>query len=236
MSIGTPAPHLPPPVPPSPPAVVSHRSRWRRWLPVTVVGASVVAVAVVVVTSSAIGEVETIQPTAEVTAVEIDIEAGTVRLASGDELHVGVVRHAGRLAGTPVVTTETTSGVLRVLGRCAGLGVGRCETSIAVTLPPSTAVDLVTGAGSIHGTIPQGGVRARTAAGSITLAATEQTSDIVVTTAVGSIDLVVPDVIYDVTAHTEVGRTDIEVETDADASRSIQARADVGSISIRTPE
>jgi CubicO group peptidase (beta-lactamase class C family) len=209
--------------------------RRRRWLPVVgLLAAGVAAVAAVWATAGTVEEVETLRPTAGVTAVDIDLKAGAVSLEIGDELLVEVERRSGRGSSEPSVTSTVIDGVLQVTGRCPRFGLGPCTTDVTVTLPRAAAVEVATGVGSIEGTVASGPVRATTAAGSVAITVTENADDLAVSTGAGSIDLRVPDVTYAVTAHTGVGRTRIEVETAADASRTISARSGAGSVTVRT--
>lgn len=237
MSVGTPAPDQPPPgVSPPPPATAAGRgSTRRRRLPATFLVVALVAIVLWTATSSAVDDAETVQPTAAVTGLEVELDAGAIRLVSVAELRVDVARQAGRFAGTPTVTTETMDGVLRITGDCPTLAIGRCDTSVTVTLPTITTIDVATGAGPIRGTLTQGTVREhrsrphhprddrghRRARRHHRCRHHRRRG---------------PDATYDVSAHTAVGRVDIDVETAAEAARTIRARADVGAIRIRTPE
>jgi CubicO group peptidase (beta-lactamase class C family) len=209
--------------------------RWLRWLlAVTVLAIGVTAVAAVWATAGTVEEVETIRPTAGVTAVDIDLTAGAVSLDVGEQLLVEVERRSGPFSGNPSVTSEVVDGVLQVTGNCPRLGIGRCATDVSVTLPRAAAVEVATGAGAIEGSVANGPLRATTAAGSVALTVTEDVDDLAVSTGAGNIDLIVPDGTYTVTAHTGVGRTRIEVETAADASRTISAQSGAGSVTVRT--
>jgi CubicO group peptidase (beta-lactamase class C family) len=218
---------------PSPRADPGLRRRsW--WLAAAILTIVIGATAVWWTTGGEVDEVETIRPAAAVTAVEIDLAAGTVSLGVGDQLTLEVERRTGRFAGTPTVTSAVDDGVLQVAATCPTLGIGHCTTDVTITLPPAVAIDVATGAGSIDGIVTNGPVRVTTAAGRIALTITQDVDELSVATGAGSIDLIVPDVPYDVTAHTSVGRTSVEVGTAADAPRTIEARSEVGSITIGT--
>jgi hypothetical protein len=174
-----------------------------------------------------------VRPATEVTAVELDLAAGAIGFEAGGSLLVEVASSSGPFGRTASVTSEVADGVLQVTGTCPRLGIGRCAADVKLTLPPVTRVHVVTGAGSIEGVVAGGSVRASTAAGPVTLTATDDIDAISVSTGAGSIDLTVPDRTYAVTTHTGVGRTRVEVETAADARRTIEARSGAGSVTVR---
>lgn len=180
------------------------------------------------------GEVVTIPPTADVTHVEVVLDAGAVRLVAGDELTARVERRAGRFARAPSGTAAVTAGILRITGTCSWLGLGRCDTAVTVTVPAGVAVSVRTQAGTIEGTVARGPVEAVTAAGAITLTVTEEVSHVTARTEAGAVELVVPDAVYAVDAQTTIGRTRVEVRTDDASDRFIRARAEVGHVTIRT--
>jgi hypothetical protein len=220
------------PAPPAPRAE-TRQARPRRLL----AGAALVGAAAVWWAAAGTGEeVEMVRPAAGVTAVEIDLSAGAIRFEVGERVLVEVTSRSGPFGRTPSVTSEVADGVLQLSGTCPRLGVGRCATDVTVTLPPTGTVDVASGAGSIEGVVAGGSVRAFTGAGPVTLTATEDIDAISVSTGAGSIDLSVPDLAYAVTTHTGVGRTRVEVETAADARRTIEARSGAGSVTVRPAE
>ena len=216
------------------PTVASTRHPLRRAVAITAVVLAALTVTVILMASS-VEQTETVSVPADVTGVEIDLDAGSVTLTAADELAVTITRSAGRFAGTPSSSTDVTDGVLRVTGSCPPLGVGRCHTPVMIAAPPGVTVRAHTGAGSINGEIDRGTVVASTSAGSIGLTVTEQVDHLSATTQAGGIDLVVPDVVYAVDARTSLGRTHIQVDTADDADHVIEARSDVGNISVQTP-
>lgn len=201
-----------------------------------VVVALLAAAGLNVLLSSDVDETHTVQPDVDVTRIEVDIDAGAITLVPADDLTVAVRQHAGRFAGTPSATTEFTDGVLRITGSCSLLGVGRCHTSVTIATPPDMAIRARTAAGSIEGEIVRGNLEATTLAGSVSLTVTGEVSHLAATTEAGRVELVVPDDVYAVDARTTLGRTRIEVDTVAGAAKVIQARSEVGRITIRTPE
>lgn len=218
-----------------------HRPRRRRWRlasTLLVIATAVLAITVAIAVwwaTAAVDEVETIRPPAGLTAVDIDLTAGAVSLATGERLLVDVERRSAPFGGTPSVTSAVDDGVLQVTGSCPTLGIGRCTTNVSITLPPAVSVNAATGAGSIDGMLERGPIKATTAAGSIALTITEDVGELSVASGAGSIKLIVPDSTYDVRANTGVGRTRVDVETAPDALRTIEARSEVGSVTIGTP-
>lgn len=184
--------------------------------------------------STEVDETRTVQPGVAVTRVEVDIDAGDITLVPADELAITIERHAGRFAARPSGTTQVTGRVLRVTGSCSLPGVGRCHTPVTIATPPGIAIRASTAAGSIDGEIVRGGLEATTSAGSISLAVTAEVSRLSAATEAGHVHLTVPDDVYTVDARTSLGRTRVEVDTAADATKAIQARSEVGRITIRT--
>lgn len=135
------------------------------------------------------GEVVTIPPTADVTHVEVVLDAGSVRLVAGDELSARVERRAGRFARVPSGEAAVTDGVLRITGTCPWPGLGRCATAVTVTVPAGVAVSVHTQAGTIDGTVARGPVDAVTAAGAITLTVTEEVSRVTARAEVGHVTI-----------------------------------------------
>lgn len=206
---------------------------------ITIGGVTVAILAAAGLSLSLSAEVDTtrtVQPRKGITRVEVDIDAGAITLLAADDLTVTVKEHANRFAARPAATTEVTDGTLHVSGSCSALGVGRCHTPVTIATPPGVAIHARTVAGSIHGEIVQADLETTTGAGSISLTVTGDVRRLAATTTAGPISLVVPDDVYAVDARASLGRTHIEVDTDDDAPRVIQARSEVGPITIQTRE
>lgn len=216
------------------PTTISTRHPLRRALVITAVILAAITVTILLV-ASPVEQTETVSVPADVTSIEIDLDAGNVTLTAADDLAVTITRSAGRFAGTPSSATKVTGDVLRVTGSCGALGVGRCHTPVTIAAPAGLTVHAHTRAGTISGEVDRGTVVASTSAGSIGLTVTEQVDHLSATTQAGSVDLVVPDVVYAVDARTTLGRTHIQVDTAEDADHVIEARSEVGNVSVRTP-
>lgn len=164
---------------------------------------------------------DTVQPTADVRHVEIDIDAGAVTTTPADELVVAVERSSGWLGSTPSGSADVSGGVLRVTGSCSRLTIGRCHTAVTVALPPGVGLTVRTAAGtidvdgatagadlrSVAGAIRVreigGGTRLRTEAGVIE--GTVANGPVVATAAAGSVSLTLTGDVSRVSATTEIG-------------------------------
>lgn len=134
--------------------------------------------------------------------------------------------------GVPITAT-TGAGNIDVTGATAGADLHAGAGGIRVD-DVAGPLRLRTAAGSIDATLTSGAVEATTSAGSIAVTVTEDATDISATTRAGDVELVVPDAVYTVGADTRLGRLRVDVRTADDASRHIDARSDVGEVTVRT--
>lgn len=133
-------------------------------------------------------------------------------------------------AGTGVVV-RTDAGSIDIDGLEGGVDLTTSAGNVTVTDVRGPAT-LRTDAGWIRGSVFDGDVEAHTSAGGIDLQVGGDFALASAETDAGSIRLSVPDDIYRVEAETSLGATNIDVRTDPDATRSIVARSDAGSVRI----
>lgn len=131
------------------------------------------------------------------------------------------------------ISATTGAGHIDVAGATAGADLHAAAGGLRVA-DAAGPLRLRTAAGSIDATVTHGAVEATTSAGSITVTVTEAADDIAATTRAGDVELVVPDAVYAVDADTRLGRVRVDVRTADDASRHIDARSDVGDVTVRT--
>lgn len=252
MSTSTPLPAAAADPRPAPPH--RRRGRGRRLAAIGVVALAVLllgALALLAAFGTASGEASTIRPTAAVSAVEVDIDAGAVTATRAEDLAVTVEGRSGRLARTPETTSEVIDGVLRVTGSCPSLGIGRCDTAVTVALPAGVALTVRSEAGSIDVTGATAGADLRSTAGSIQvrgveggtrlrsdaglIAGTVAHGPVEAATSAGRISLAITEDVSRVSASTEVGTVELTVP---DEVYAVDARTSLGRsrVEVRTAE
>ena len=186
-----------------------------------------------------------------VSRVEVDSDAGDLRLVAGDEASVEQdLRWTGE--AKPEVEHRLEGGVLTVTARCPDDGGERCQAGLVITVPASAESrvelsaggievsgltgdqDLQTSAGGVRGSgLGPGSVGARSSAGTVDLAFADAAPDVHAESSAGSVDVRVPvGPVYHVTAETTAGSTDIEVPDQPGADHRITARSTAGSVSV----
>lgn len=134
--------------------------------------------------------------------------------------------------GTPLVAA-TGAGMITASGLTAGADLRAAAGAIDVR-DLEGDIRLRSDAGSLSGTVLRGTVDASTSAGSISITVVEDITSLSATTELGAVELYVPEATYRVDTGTTLGRTDIGVETAADAARVVEARSEVGDVTVRT--
>jgi Putative adhesin len=122
---------------------------------------------------------------AGVTAVRIDVDAGTVRLTPGETLGGQRTDRYGLVK--PSVAVRREGGTLVVEGRCARVWLtgSWCSTSVTLTVPRDVAVTVHSGAGDVHLGALTGTIDVSAGAGDVTLTGTA--GSVVVETGAGSV-------------------------------------------------
>jgi hypothetical protein len=131
-----------------------------------------------------------------------------------------------------VVDVRTKAGSVQVRALTGAVTLSTTAGSLSVT-DLEGHVDLATTAGSIKGTALRTlDVRAHTSAGSVSLRFGVAPNNVDVSTSAGSVFVDLVDAVYKVDATTGAGSTNIDVRTDADATRTVKASTSAGSIRI----
>lgn len=186
-----------------------------------------------------------------VTRVEIDSDAGALRLAAGEQASVeqdllwtGDAR--------PQVEHRLDGDVLRITVRCPDDGRERCQAGLVVTVPAaaSARADLAAGgidvagitgeqelrssAGAVRGSgLGPGAVTASSSAGGVELGFAAAAPDVTAESTAGSVTVRVPvGPVYDVSAETTAGSTDVGVPDQPGADHRITARSTAGSVTV----
>ncbi|SFN24417.1 hypothetical protein SAMN05216207_101118 [Pseudonocardia ammonioxydans] len=183
--------------------------------------------------------------------VEVESDAGEVRLVAGDRASVEQdLRWTGD--AKPEVEHRLDGDVLTVTVRCPDDGGERCQAGLVITVPESAESrveasaggievsgltgdqDLQTSAGGVRGTgLGPGSVGARSTAGGVDLAFATPASDVHAESSAGSVDIRVPiGPAYHVTAETTAGSTSVEVPDQPGADHRITARSTAGGVRV----
>lgn len=186
-----------------------------------------------------------------VSRVEIEVDAGDVRLVAGPSSSVTrELRWTG--SAKPVVEQRLDGDVLRVTARCSR-GVGdRCEADLTVTVPSAAAartqvgagdvtvegltgvLDLDTAAGDVRGTgIGPAEVRARSAGGDVELAVATAAPSVTAATTAGDVVVRVPaGPSYSVAARTTAGDVRVDVADTPGAAHRVDAASTAGDVTV----
>lgn len=186
-----------------------------------------------------------------VSRVEIDSDAGALRLTAGEQASVQQdLRWTGD--ARPQVEHRLDGGVLRVTVRCPDDGDERCQAGLVVTVPAQASAraetaaggievsgltgeqDLHASAGSVTGTgLGPGAVSAESSAGGVDLSFAAAAPQVSAESSAGSVDIRLPaGPAYDVTAETTAGSARVEVPDRPGAGHRVTARTSAGDVSV----
>ncbi|WP_125911487.1 MULTISPECIES: DUF4097 family beta strand repeat-containing protein [Pseudonocardia] len=186
-----------------------------------------------------------------VSRVEIDSDAGSVRLVAGAESSVAQdLRWTGD--AKPQVDHRLDGDILRITARCPGSGTDRCQAGLVVTVPAEASSrvelsaggievsgltgeqDVRTSAGGVTGTgLGPGSVTASSTAGEVDLRFAEAPPEVDAESTAGAVEIRVPiGPAYWVTAETTAGSSTVEVPDQPGADHRINARSTAGSVSV----
>ncbi|MEU6701711.1 hypothetical protein [Pseudonocardia sp. NPDC046786] len=186
-----------------------------------------------------------------VARVEIDSDAGPVRLVAGAESSVEQdLRWTGD--ARPQVEHRLDGDVLRISARCPNSGGERCQAGLVVTVPAEASSrvelsaggieisgltgeqDVRTSAGEVTGTgLGPGSVTASSSAGGVDLRFAEAAPEVTAESTAGQVDVRLPiGPAYWVTAETTAGSSTVEVPDQPGADHRVIARSTAGSVSV----
>ncbi|ANY08807.1 DUF4097 family beta strand repeat-containing protein [Pseudonocardia sp. HH130630-07] len=186
-----------------------------------------------------------------ITRVEVDSDAGGLRLTAGEQ--ASVTQELGWTGDArPEVEHRVEGGVLRITVRCPDDGGEQCQASLDVTVPAasSSRVELAAGgievsgltgeqdlrsaAGSVRGTgLGPGPVAANSSAGGVDLTFAAAAPDVTAESSAGGVDVRVPvGPVYEVTTETSAGSVQVEVPDQPGADHRITAKSSAGSVSV----
>ncbi|MFP5072816.1 DUF4097 family beta strand repeat-containing protein [Pseudonocardia nantongensis] len=186
-----------------------------------------------------------------VSRVEVDSDAGDVRLVAGGQPSVArELRWTGD--AKPVVEQRVEGDVLRVTARCPDSTTERCQAGLTITVPEasSSRVDLgaggieVTGlsgdqdvrtaAGDVRGSgIGPGAVTASSSGGDVDLTVAQPARDVTAESTAGDVDVRVPaGPVYTVGAETTAGETRVDVPDAPGAEHRVTARSTAGDVVV----
>ncbi|WP_224391296.1 DUF4097 family beta strand repeat-containing protein [Pseudonocardia sp. ICBG1293] len=187
----------------------------------------------------------------QVTRVEIDSDAGPLRLVAGERASVEQdLRWTGDTR--PQVDQQLDGGVLRITARCPDGIMSRCQAGLVVTVPASSsaqvdlraggvevegltgALDLRASAGAVTATgVGPGDVQANSGAGAVELTFAEAAADVSAESSAGGVEVRVPiGPAYEVTAEATAGSTEVGVPDQPGADHRITARSSAGGVSV----
>lgn len=183
--------------------------------------------------------------------VEVDSDAGSLRLVAGDRASVAQdLRWTGD--ARPVVEHRLDGGVLRITARCPDDGGERCQAGLVVTVPAASSaraelaaggievdgltgdLDLRSSSGSVRGSgLGPGTVSAESKAGGVDLTFASAAPEVRAESSAGSVDVRLPvGPAYDVSAETTAGSTRVEVPDQPGAEHRVDARSSAGGVSV----
>ncbi|ALE84103.1 DUF4097 family beta strand repeat-containing protein [Pseudonocardia sp. HH130629-09] len=186
-----------------------------------------------------------------VTRVEVDSDAGDVRLVAGEKAAVEQdLRWTG--GARPQVEQKVDGGVLRITARCPDQVGDRCQAGLVVTAPAASsalvdlraggievrgltgALDLTSSAGGVEATgVGPGDVRAKSSAGSVELTFAAAAADVTAESSAGGVEVRVPvGPAYEVSAETSAGSTEVGVPDQPGADHRITAKSSAGGVSV----
>ncbi|MEJ8282180.1 hypothetical protein [Pseudonocardia spirodelae] len=186
-----------------------------------------------------------------VARVEVDSDAGALRLVAGDRASVAQdLRWTGD--ARPQVEHRLDGDVLRITVRCPDRGGERCQAGLVVTAPATAsaraelaaggievqgltgALDLRSSAGEVGGSgLGPGDVRASSSAGGVDLTFAAAAADVTAESTAGEVVVRVPvGPAYEVTAATTAGSTTVQVPDQPGADHRISARSTAGGVSV----
>lgn len=159
--------------------------------------------------------------------LEVEVSCSRLALLGGCETAVRLVVPPA----TPVVATAE-AGTITATGLTQGVDLRTTAGAIDVEDIEGT-IRLRSDAGALRGSVLDGSIDAATSAGHIDITVVNELARLQAITEVGQIDLVVPDADYRIDVGTTLGRTDVQLEDTVGASRTIDARSELGNVTIR---
>ncbi|MEQ3549683.1 DUF4097 family beta strand repeat-containing protein [Pseudonocardia nematodicida] len=186
-----------------------------------------------------------------VSRVEVDSDAGNLRLVAGTQARVEQdLRWTGD--ARPEVTHRLDGEVLRVEARCPDRGSDRCQAGLVITVPEASSSraelsagaieiegltgehEVRTSAGGVQGRgLGPGSVTAESSAGSVDLTFVAAAPEVTAESSAGSVDVRVPDgQDYAVDAETTAGQTRVELADTPGAPHRITARSSAGGVTV----
>lgn len=178
---------------------------------------------------------------------------GDVHVEVGDVTDVRVVERLRYALGRPRVSETTGDGGLSIRGDCAWY-TSNCSVDVTLTVPPTVALQLhssggdvlvsgaggaaltaVSSAGDVHATgLRSTQVVARSSGGDVELSFVVPPSSVTAHSSAGDVAVRVPRVAggYRVTANTSAGTTRVDVPTDPESSRWIDATSSAGDVDV----
>lgn len=187
----------------------------------------------------------------DVSRVEVDSDAGDLRLVAGEQASVEQdLRWTGD--AKPQVEHRLDGDVLRVTARCPDDGGERCQAGLVITVPAQASSqaelgaggveisgltgehDVRSSAGGVRGTdLGPGSVSATSTAGGVDLTFAAAAPDVHAESSAGSVDVRVPvGPAYHVTTETTAGSTDVGVPDQPGADHRITARSTAGGVTV----
>ncbi len=189
----------------------------------------------------------------DISAVHVDVSAGSIRVEGGERRSVAVERTARWTGPKPRIEQRVEGTTLVIEARCPDApSSDRCEVSYDIRVPADTNVRAETGAGDVRaagvagravlragaGEVAGTALRSRrveasTSAGGVELSFTEPPQRVRAVSEAGDVTVLVPGPrTYRVVARTSVGSVDVDVRTDPDAPRVVRARTSAGSVHV----
>lgn len=195
----------------------------------------------------------TLVPTSDRLTIRAD---GDIRVEAGTGPEVRVVERVRHGIGRPEVDQRPTSDGLLIDSDCPWYSTN-CSVDLIVTVPATLSVDAHSSAGDITaigvssdltltssaGDVRASGLRtsrvdASSSAGDVTLSFDAPPVDVVAGSSAGDVDIRLPRVDggYRVSVDTSAGDQHVEVPTDPESSRRIDAGSSAGDVTVRTNE
>lgn len=179
---------------------------------------------------------------------------GAIQISTGTGSQVEITERIRHSIGRPRVQETSTGGGVTLKGDCAWY-TSTCLVSFQVTIPPGLSVDarssagdikvsgvtgdirLNTSGGDVHATdLGSNSVDARSSAGDVELTFDSPPATVTAHSSAGDVNVWLPRVDggYRVRAGTSAGKQTVEVPTDPESTRVIDATTSAGDVSVKS--